>query len=128
MRGVDVRILFPEMSDNRFIKRAAMSYVPQIAGAGVKFFLFQRGFMHQKVLIVDDRVSTIGTANFDNRSFRLNFEISILTIDEDFTREVATMLENDFSHSRELTADEVLNCSLLQRIVMRVARLFSPIL
>ena len=131
---VDIRLshapTVQELRDFDIVLNAtgALSYVPEVAAAGVKFYLFQRGFMHQKVLLIDEWVSTIGTANFDNRSFRLNFEISVLAIDLEFAREVEAMLTTDLSNSRELTADEVLAASRSQQIAMRVARLFSPVL
>ena len=97
MRGVDVRILIPGLADKPFIKSAAMSYVGPVSEAGVRMFEYGNGFLHQKVMLIDDQAATVGTANLDNRSFRLNFEISVLTIDEPFAAEVRKMLEDDFS-------------------------------
>jgi len=128
MRGVDVRVLIPEMSDNRFVRLAAMSYVEEITAAGVKMYQYQKGFMHQKVVLIDDSLSVIGTANFDNRSFRLNFEISIVTADGGFTKEVETMLEDDLANARLLTAEEIASAGALHRVKTRFARLLSPVL
>ena len=128
MRGVDVRIMIPGLADKWFIKLAAMSYVEQVTRAGIKMFEFAPGFLHQKVVLIDDGVSTIGTANFDNRSFRLNFEISVLTFGEDFARQVEAMLEHDFSTSREIDAETIAARTWYARAGARFARLFSPIL
>ena len=128
MRGVDVRVLIPGLADKWFIKLAAMSYVEEVAGAGVKMYEYGRGFLHQKVVLIDDSISSIGTANFDNRSFRLNFEITVVTMDTDFARETETMLERDFANSKRLTAEDVRNRSLIHNVGSRVARLFSPVL
>ncbi|CAN0595355.1 unnamed protein product, partial [Ectocarpus sp. 12 AP-2014] len=78
LRGVDVRIIIPEKSDNWLIKIAAYSYLVQACQAGVGIYRYQPGFMHQKVILVDNRYAAVGTANMDNRSMRLNFEITAI--------------------------------------------------
>ena len=83
LRGVHVRILIPENSDSLLVKLAAYSYFDEVSIAGVEFFRYQRGFLHQKVTLVDNNVAFVGTANFDNRSFRLNFEITTLVVDSE---------------------------------------------
>jgi cardiolipin synthase len=84
--------------------------------------------LHQKVVLIDDVAAAIGSANLDNRSFRLNFEIMVLTIDHAFALEVDSMLERDFSEAWEVDRHEYRNAPALRRVVMHVARLFSPIL
>ena len=128
MRGVDVRILIPGLADKPFIKLAGLSYVEEMDRAGVKMYEYGEGFLHQKVILQDDNISVIGTANFDNRSFRLNFEISVLTVDRGFASEVEEMLLSDFARSTRLDALEVASRPLLFKVGSRVARLFSPIL
>ena len=128
LRGVDVRILIPGLADKWYVKDAAMSYVPQVAQAGIKMYEYGDGFLHQKVVLVDDAVSVIGTANFDNRSFRLNFEISIVIVDQLFHQEVEEMLIKDFAKSSLITDDQMARRSYVARIRSRVARLFAPIL
>ena len=126
MRGVDVRILIPGLADKWTIKLAAMSYVEEVTSAGVKMYEYAPGFLHQKVVLIDDRISTIGTANFDNRSFRLNFEISILVIDRDFAQDVEAMLDNDFATSSRIESLDGRSWS--QTVGGRIARLFAPVL
>ena len=128
MRGVDVRIMIPGLADKWFIKLAAMSYVEQVTQVGVKMYEFGPGFLHQKVVLIDDTVSVIGTANFDNRSFRLNFEISVITIDREFAVEVQEMLQRDFSTSSPLTPEDVAKRPIVYRVGSRVAKLFAPVL
>ena len=128
MRGVDVRILIPGLADKAFIKLAALSYVEEVMAAGVKMYEYGQGFLHQKVVLIDDMISSIGTANFDNRSFRLNFEISVITIDEAFSKEVEAMLEADFARSRQISAEAIAGRSMFQKVGSRIARRFSPIL
>lgn len=128
LRGVDVRILIPGIADKPFIKLAAMSYVEEMARAGVRIFEFQEGFLHQKVMLIDDEVSSIGTANFDNRSLRLNFELTVITVDAAFAREVEDMLEADLARSTPLLGADVAARSFAFRASSRFARLFAPVL
>ncbi len=127
-RGVDVRVIIPGLADKAFIKMAAMAYVEEAVRAGVKIFEYGDGFMHQKVMLLDDQVSVIGTANFDNRSFRLNFEVSVLTIDPDFSVDVKEMLKRDFEKSTEITEEQLASRTTIQRVGSSFARLFAPIL
>jgi len=128
LRGVDVRILIPDNPDQLMVYLAAFSYFDDAAVTGVKFYKYTEGFLHQKALIVDDLVSSVGTANFDNRSFRLNFEITAMFADPDFTAQVERMFEEDFSNSRMVEGDELDKKSLLFKIGVRLARLTSPVL
>lgn len=127
LRGVDVRILLPELADKRLMKLSSYTYIGETIFSGVKFYRYQEGFLHQKVLLVDDDLASIGTANLDNRSFRLNFEISILNRNRAFAAEVADMLRADFGRSRQLSTAEVKRWSLPLRLVSRCAYLLAPI-
>jgi cardiolipin synthase len=128
LRGVDVRILIPEVSDNRLVKLAAYSYFDEVSVTGVKFYRYQDGFLHQKTMLIDDRVAAVGTANFDNRSFRLNFEITAVVIDPDFASDVERMFEADFAVSRLMAPDEYDSKSYLFKVAVRLARLAAPVL
>jgi len=127
LRGVDVRILIPERADSRLVHWAAYSYFEQILPAGVKIFRYQKGFLHQKV-VLSDGCAAVGTGNLDNRSFRLNFEITGFTDDPKFAREVAEMLENDFTHALPAHVDDYLAQPWYFRAACRAARLLSPLL
>ena len=74
LRGVDVRILIPDMPDHLAVYLAAYSYFDEVEQTGVRFYRYTDGFLHEKAMLIDDKAATIGTANFDNRSFRLNFD------------------------------------------------------
>jgi cardiolipin synthase len=128
LRGVDVRILIPEVSDNRLVKLAAYSYFDEVKSTGVKFYRYQDGFLHQKAILLDDMVSTVGTANFDNRSFRLNFEITVVVVDSDFAQDVEQMFEADFANSRLMQPGEYDAKSYLFKVAVRLARLAAPVL
>ncbi len=128
MRGVDVRILIPSRRDHYVVFEASKLYAYDLIRAGVRIFRYRPGFLHQKVVLIDDVAAAVGSANLDNRSFRLNFEIMVLTVDHAFAREVEAMLECDFEQAFEVDRSEYRNASALRQVVMHVARLFSPIL
>jgi len=127
LRGVDVRIIIPDEPDHLGVYLAAFTYVEQAARTGVRFFRYTAGFMHQKVMLVDDRVATVGTANFDNRSFRLNFEITSLVVDEVFAEEVEAMLEADLARCEPMLPDALARRPLWFRVAAAVARLTAPV-
>lgn len=127
LRGVDVRVLIPERSDIPLVRYSSYSYLPDMEKAGVKVYRYQPGFLHQKVVLIDDSHAAIGSANFDNRSFRLNFEIMLLVASEEFAAKVEAMLERDIEHSRLASAADLTDSSYLFRVAVRVARLLAPI-
>ncbi len=127
LRGVDVRILIPDNPDHLLVYLAAYSYFDQASQTGVKFYRYLDGFLHEKVMLIDHGVATIGTANFDNRSFRLNFEITAVVSDPAFVAEVEQMFENDFQHARLMKEGEYDRKPWWFRLGVRLARLTSPI-
>ncbi len=126
LRGVDIRILLPDKADGALVDLSGWAFVERLGKVGVKFHRHGDGFMHQKVTLMDD-IAAIGSANFDNRSFRLNFEMTLEIRDASFAREVATMLENDFSHSRLVDPKEMAERGFLFQFKVRAANLLSPI-
>lgn len=128
LRGVDVRILLPSRPDHKTVYAASSLYALDAVRAGLRIFRYQPGFLHQKVLLIDHDTAAVGSANLDNRSFRLNFEIMVVTVDEGFAQEVERMLEADFEQSVEMNLDDRKRLHRLQQLGMRVARLVSPIL
>ncbi|MGV8916854.1 MAG: cardiolipin synthase [Pseudomonas sp.] len=128
LRGVDVRILLPSRPDHYVVYAASSLYAFEAVRAGVRIFRYEPGFLHQKVVLVDSEISAIGSANMDNRSFRLNFELMLLTVDVDFARQVEDMLNADFALAREISSEDRKETHRLQQLGMRIARLVSPIL
>jgi cardiolipin synthase len=126
-RGVDVRILPPNKADHLLVYLSSFSFIAETEPAGVKFYRYEPGFMHQKAVLVDDDFAAVGTANFDNRSFRLNFEITIAVADKDFAAEAEKMLSRDFEQSRQVTADELHQRSFWFRFAVQSSRLMAPI-
>ena len=127
IRGVDVRILIPERADHLLVWLSAFSYFEESIPYGVRIFRYQRGFLHQKVMLVDHRLAAVGSANLDNRSFRLNFEITGFSPDPAFVDEVARMLEADFEVSVEARVEDFSAKPFLFRAACRVARLMAPV-
>ena len=127
LRGVDVRILIPDKGDHLLVYLAAYTYFEEASLTGVRFFRYTDGFLHQKVMLLDDTVVTVGTANFDNRSFRLNFEITGIIVDTAFNTEVEKMLLDDFAHSREMIKTDWESKSYFFKLACRIARLTSPV-
>jgi len=128
LRGVDVRILLPSRPDHYVVFAASSLFAFEAVRAGVRIFRYEPGFLHQKVVLVDNEISAIGSANLDNRSFRLNFELMLLTVDSDFASQVESMLNDDFALAHEIAIEESKQTHRLQQLGMRIARLVSPIL
>ena len=128
LRGVDVRVIIPDQPDGPFVAMANWSYTKELLPVGVKIYRYQGGFMHQKVLLMDDYLAGVGTANFDNRSFRLNFEITMLVQDLGFAKQVEEMLLQDMQKSRQVITAELAEKPIWFPLAMGVARLFAPVL
>ncbi|MBT8171126.1 cardiolipin synthase [Phaeobacter gallaeciensis] len=127
MRGVDVKVLTPEVVDHQIPWHAALAYFDEIMEAGVEVWRYNEGFMHQKVILVDDMISSIGTTNLDNRSCRLNFEETAIVFGEETAEKTAAMFEADFKRSFRLT-QSLSDRNFKQRHGAPLARLFSPLL
>jgi cardiolipin synthase len=128
LKGIDVRILTPALNDNWFVRHASNVYLSALSQMGAGIYFYQNGFMHQKVMLVDDEYSLVGTVNFDNRSFRLNFEVTAAVADRQFATEIESMLQDDFSASSELTEYRLDDQSLWERLKARGSALLAPVL
>jgi cardiolipin synthase len=127
LRGVDVRILIPDKADHLGVYLGAFTFVGPAAKTGARFYRYTEGFLHQKVMVVDDVAATIGTANFDNRSFRLNFEITAVIADSAFVEEVAAMLEADMENATPMPADALEQKPFWFRLAAKTAALTAPV-
>jgi cardiolipin synthase len=127
LRGVDVRIMLPAKPDHILVYLSSFSYLESAERVGVKFYRYQKGFLHQKVMLVDDDFSSVGTINLDNRSMRLNFELTAIFVDQAFARDVAAMLEQDFRDCERATPGDLKRRGILFRLAVRLARLAAPV-
>lgn len=127
MRGLDVRVMIPERPDHLLVFLSAFSFLPDMLRAGVKIYRYLPGFLHQKVILVDDDAASVGTVNLDNRSFRLNFEMTAFIPSPAFAANVRVMLEEDFDRCRRVTIDEINQRPMWKKVVSRAAYLTAPI-
>jgi cardiolipin synthase A/B len=125
--GVDVRIILPSVPDTRIVYWASMSFLEELMQAGVRFYLYEKGFVHAKVLIVDDKLATVGTANMDMRSFYNNFEQNAVLFDRHLIRRLSGQFILDMRDSRELGLAEFQQRSRWQKGREIAARLLSPL-
>jgi cardiolipin synthase len=127
-RGVDVRVIIPRVPDHLMVYLAGFQYVAYARRAGVKVYRYGNGFLHEKVILIDDDLATVGTANLDTRSLRLNFEMTMWCVDRGFAAEVEKMLEADLADSTLVERDELEGRSWFFGAASRVARLMEPVL
>ncbi|MEQ1900762.1 MAG: cardiolipin synthase [Devosia sp.] len=128
LRGVDVRILIPEKPDHQIVWLASIAHAYRMIRHGIDVYRYPGGFLHEKVILVDDRIAGIGTVNFDNRSFRINFEITLWFTHERTIAAVEKMLKRDFNEARKVDPDKRGSRPWLMRFMSEAAKLFSPIL
>ncbi len=128
LRGVDVRLLVPRRSDLVLVAAAGRSYYDDLLRAGVRIYEYLPGFLHAKTLVMDGLFAIVGSANFDQRSFRLNFEVSAVCYDAEIARQLESLFEEDLTLSREITTEERQALTLPSRFAEASARLLSPLL
>ena len=126
LRGVQVKLMVPEKSDSRVVTAAARSYYKELQDAGVLVFEYHDRMFHAKTLVVDTLYGSVGSANFDNRSFRLNFEVMAVVMDRAFNQRLAEMFDDDLSQCKLVPRDR--RAPPWQRLFEAVARLASPLL
>ena len=128
LKGVDVKIILPGRPDKKIVYLASFAYLPRLLSVpNITIYRYRPGFMHQKVMVIDGQTAVIGSANFDNRSFYLNFEMNMIIKDRDFTARVENMLLADIQQSRQVVYPDN-RTTLLFRLMVRLSSLFSPIL
>ncbi|MGB7414132.1 MAG: phospholipase D-like domain-containing protein [Thermosynechococcaceae cyanobacterium] len=127
LRGVEVRILLPAQADHLLVYLSSFSYYSEMQKAGITLYRYQPGFMHQKVVLVDDAIAGIGTVNLDNRSFRLNFEIMAFVHDLAFMKQVKAMLTKDFEQSCIVDFKSYTQRWLGFKLAVHIARLMAPL-
>ncbi|MEO3945542.1 cardiolipin synthase [Gorillibacterium sp. CAU 1737] len=128
LSGVKVRIILPGLSDHPLVKWAAFAYIEELMKAGVQFNLYRKGFIHAKILIVDETLATVGTANMDMRSFFDNFEMNAVMFDKETIRKLDEDFREDLAASEEMSLERFQRRSRKQRAKEVVARMLSPLL
>lgn len=128
LRGVDVRIIVPGKSDVILARQAAISYYSQLIPLGVKVYEYMPSMLHAKTLIIDNLLSVVGSANMDIRSFRLNFELNALILDENIAQQLSEKFYHDMQMSKYIEPGLLNKRGMLQRFTERIVRLLSPLL
>ncbi len=128
LRDVDVRLIVPKKGDSRLVDLAARSYFPELLAAGVRVYEYEARFIHAKTLVCDSDVTIIGTANLDNRSFRLNFEVAAVILGATANLTLANAFLVDLKDSAEITRGAFERQPFSKRLGQASARLISPLL
>ena len=128
LAGIDVRLMLPARSDSKVVDLASHSYLDDMMKAGVKILFYKPGFLHSKLLIIDNSLTVIGSANMDFRSFEHNFEVNAFVYDREFTARMAGVFEDDASRCHALTPGEWFNRPRPRRWAESLMRGFSPLL
>lgn len=126
--GIDVRIMIPDKPDHLLVYPATLSFTDELVECGAKAYIYRGGFLHAKTILVDEEVGSVGTANFDNRSFRLNFEVNAFGYDPDLGRELADIFRNDLEQCTPYDRKTLYAHPIIGGIKESIARLVSPLL
>ena len=128
LAGVDVRLMLPGRSDSRVVDLAGRSYLDDLMKAGVKIAFYTPGFLHSKLLLVDDDLAVVGSANMDFRSFEHNFEVNAFVYDRDFNARLSAIYEADLRRCRMLAPGDWFNRPRSKLWAEAFMRIFEPLL
>ena len=127
--GVDVRLMLPDKSDSAIVGAASRFYFHELLKAGVRIFLYRKGFVHAKTVVADGRLSVVGTANMDIRSFDLNFEIMSVVYGKEFAAQLEGVFMQDLTECREISLEDFEeNTGVIKKLAYSIARLISSFL
>lgn len=126
--GVEVKIILPSVSDTKLVQFSSRSYFEDLMEMGVEIYLYQTGFIHSKIIIVDGLLSSIGTANMDFRSFEQNMEVNAIIYDRDTASQLTRQFLIDLDNSEKINPESWKNRSRLIKIIESFSRLFAPLL
>ncbi|NLW52678.1 MAG: cardiolipin synthase [Tissierellia bacterium] len=127
LRGVEVNIMIPKKPDHAVVHWCSMSFARDLAGHGANIYAYHNGFLHAKVIFIDDMVSTVGTTNLDERSFMLNFETNMVIYDKDINAQLTKQYMIDINDSELLTVEKFKNRPIYMKLREPIARIFSPL-
>lgn len=128
LSGIDVRLLLSSNSDSHLVKWTVRSYFEDFLEAGIKIYLYPDGFLHSKVIISDDELTTIGTANLDIRSFEQNYEVNVLVYEKAMTQKLKIDFLKDCEKSHQISYTNFIERPKLERLKEGIAKIFSPVL
>lgn len=125
---IDVRIMIPKKSDSALLRLASFSYIKECLQSGIKIYLYQKGMLHSKAIIVDDEFSTVGSTNFDFRSFEHNFESNLFIYSKEFNRQFKEQFLTDLEESERVLPYDWASRPMKNKVLESIVRLFAPIL
>jgi cardiolipin synthase len=128
LAGVDVRIMIPEKSDTRWVHWGTMSYLEELMRSGVKIYRYTKGFLHAKMIVSDDSLSSIGSTNMDFRSFEHNFEVNAFMYDSASALKLKEVFLSDQKDAELLHLKSWSLRPWYQKVMESVIRLFAPLL
>ncbi|NLI91721.1 MAG: cardiolipin synthase [Peptococcaceae bacterium] len=128
LSGVDVRIIIPDRPDHVFVYWATYSFIGDLLNAGIRAFTYNHGFLHSKSIVVDEKISSVGTANFDIRSFKLNFEVNAFIYDISISKKLHQAFIKDLEYCSEITLEKYNNRPNLIKFKESISRLLTPVL
>ncbi len=127
-RGVKVRLLIPSRSDHRIVLWAARSYYSELLDSGIEIYEYDEGMLHSKVAVIDRRWAMVGSANMDERSFRINFELTSLLYDPGLAQELVADFDSLRDYARRVTRESIGGWTYPQQLLAGASRLATPLL
>lgn len=128
LSGVDIRLLISKKSDSVLVRWCVRSFFEPLLKSGIRIFLFPEGFLHSKIMVSDDDIASVGTANIDIRSFEHNYEVNALVYEPTFAHMLKDNFLRDCQRSEELTYEEHLQRPTRHKLLEGIARVFAPVL
>ena len=128
LSGLSVKLLVPGICDSKFVNYASKSHYQDLLIAGVEIYLYQKGFVHSKTLVTDSKLSIVGTANMDIRSFELNFEVNAIVYDKPFAEQMRKVFLDDLKNAEKIDPEQWYKRPAYEQFPEKIARLFSPVL
>lgn len=128
LSGVNIKLLVPMHSDSAFVNTCASSHYEEMLEAGVEIYRYTKGFVHAKTMVCDDKIAFVGTANLDQRSFDLNFEVNAVVYNKELAQQLSNAFMEDLKHAEKLEYSEWMQRPRWRRLVERVLYLFSPLM
>ncbi len=128
LSGIEIILLVPTKSDSLVVNTTSQSNFQELLDVGVKIYTYDKGFIHAKTMVCDQKIAIIGTANFDNRSFDLNFEINAIVYDEQIAKKQRELFEKDLAFSTQITQEEWRQRSWYKKLIEKILHLFSSLM
>jgi cardiolipin synthase len=126
--GVTVKILVPGIPDSSIVNLAARSYYGELLRAGVEIFLYRKGFVHAKTMVIDNSISIVGTANMNHRSFNLDFEVNAIVYAAEFAQQLNKVFHDDLADAEKIEYHQWKLRPPYVKMAERTARLLSPVM